>query len=99
MSDFLSLSANEQSARLTQLAKNALREWGVTDCDPRLISYRESGYWQINLRTYLCATIILATCSGCSASAPVLTKQQEMASSGRNVLGRTVSECWPINGD
>ena len=47
MSDFFQLGANEQSARLTGLATNALKAWGVTDCQPRLIKYRENAVFEV----------------------------------------------------
>ncbi len=47
MTDFFSLSADEQSARLTALARNALIEWGVTACEPRLIKYRENAVYEV----------------------------------------------------
>ncbi len=51
MTDFFQLDADEQSARLTTLAKNALREWGVTDCEPRLIKYRENAVYEVTTKT------------------------------------------------
>lgn len=47
MTDFFELDADEQSARLTVLARNALVEWGVTDCEPRLIKYRENAVYEV----------------------------------------------------
>ena len=47
MTDFFSLSADEQSTRLTALARNALNEWGVTACEPRLIKYRENAVYEV----------------------------------------------------
>lgn len=47
LTDFFSLSADEQSARLTALARNALTEWGVTSCEPRLIKYRENAVYEV----------------------------------------------------
>lgn len=47
MSGFFSLSADEQSNRLTCLAKNALAEWGVTDCEPKLLKYRENAVFEV----------------------------------------------------
>lgn len=47
MTDFFNLTADEQSRRLAVLAKNALKEWGVVDCTPRLIKYRENGVFEV----------------------------------------------------
>ena len=47
MSDFFELTADEQSKRLAVLARNALKEWGVVDCIPRLIKYRENGVFEV----------------------------------------------------
>lgn len=50
MSDFFQLEAVEQSARLTVLAINALEAWGVTDCAPRLIKYRENAVFEVQTK-------------------------------------------------
>ncbi len=47
MTDFFELNADEQSARLKVLAVNALAEWGVSDCEPRLIKYRENAVFEV----------------------------------------------------
>ena len=47
MNTFFQLSADEQSARLTDLARNVLNEWGVDGCEPRLIKYRENAVFEV----------------------------------------------------
>lgn len=47
MSGFFSLPADEQARRLTCLARNALAEWGVTDCEPKLLKYRENAVFEV----------------------------------------------------
>ena len=47
MPDFFDLDADEQSRRLGILAINALKEWGITDCQPRLIKYRENAVFEV----------------------------------------------------
>ncbi len=47
MSDFFALDADEQAARLTVLAEQALAAWGVADCQPRLIKYRENAVFEV----------------------------------------------------
>jgi len=51
MSDFFQLEADEQSARLTGLAVNALSAWGVTDCAPRLLKFRENAVFEVQTQT------------------------------------------------
>ena len=47
MTDFFALGPDEQTARLTGLAVNAMAEWGITDCTPRLIKYRENAVFEV----------------------------------------------------
>ena len=49
MTDFYSLPAHEQSTRLTQVAKEALTEWGVADCEPELLKYRENAVFKVRI--------------------------------------------------
>ncbi|MEZ5727158.1 MAG: phosphotransferase [Burkholderiaceae bacterium] len=50
MENFFELAVDEQSARLKSLATEALRAWGVTHCDPRLIKYRENAVFEVRTR-------------------------------------------------
>ncbi|MEN9543768.1 MAG: hypothetical protein RLZZ598_601 [Pseudomonadota bacterium] len=50
MQPFFELEAHEQSARLKTLAIEALKAWGVTGCDPRLIKYRENAVFEVKTR-------------------------------------------------
>jgi Ser/Thr protein kinase RdoA (MazF antagonist) len=47
MTDFFDLNADKQSSRLTGLARNILDHWGVSNCEPRLIKYRENAVFEV----------------------------------------------------
>ncbi len=50
MTDFYKLDADEQAQRLTRLAEQALSHWGVRDCTPWLIKYRENAVFEVRDR-------------------------------------------------
>jgi Ser/Thr protein kinase RdoA (MazF antagonist) len=50
MTDFYQLDAEEQAQRLSTLAELALSHWGVSDCTPRLIKYRENAVFEVRDR-------------------------------------------------
>ena len=45
--DFWTLSPAEQSARLQNLAHQAVRQWGVSECDLELIKFRENAVFKM----------------------------------------------------
>lgn len=48
MSDFFSVSEQEQLARLTRAGQAALRHWDIEDADLRLIKYRENAVFEVS---------------------------------------------------
>jgi Ser/Thr protein kinase RdoA (MazF antagonist) len=49
--EFQDLPAEEQAARLSGLALQALARWGTQGCDPRLIKFRENAVFEVIDRT------------------------------------------------
>ena len=47
MDDFYQVTVDEQIERLRLLAIKALAQWGVTDCEPRLVKYRENAVYKV----------------------------------------------------
>lgn len=47
MSDFYSLTTDQQAARLTALAHEALTHWGLADSEVALIKHRENGVYSV----------------------------------------------------
>ena len=47
MDDFYQVTVDEQIERLRLLAIKALAQWGVTDCEPKLLKYRENAVYKV----------------------------------------------------
>ena len=47
MTDFYRLPLDERAERLRALARDALRRWGVEDCQPEIVKYRENAVFRV----------------------------------------------------
>ena len=47
MEDFYRVTVEEQTERLRLLAIKALAQWGVTNCEPKLLKYRENAVYKV----------------------------------------------------
>lgn len=48
MTDFYQLGMAERTARYTHLAVEALKQWGVVDCEPRPVKIRENAVFRVS---------------------------------------------------
>ncbi len=46
-SDFYKISINARAARMERLAVQALKSWGIADCQPKLIKFRENAVFRV----------------------------------------------------
>lgn len=49
MEDFYSATVEEQTRRLGLLARQALKSWGLSDSNPKLLKYRENAVYRVQL--------------------------------------------------
>ena len=47
MTDFYRLPLDERAERLRALAREALLRWGVHDCEPEIVKYRENAVFRV----------------------------------------------------